>query len=62
MEAGVRFVNVNDKVHNGQLANWDSHENNFQRLKNDLLPPADRAFFTERGPDRRKDWSYVSYP
>jgi hypothetical protein len=44
VEAGVRFVNVNDKVHNGQLANWDSHENNFQRLKNDLLPPADRAF------------------
>jgi hypothetical protein len=46
VEAGVRFVNVNDKVHNGQLANWDSHENNFQRLKNDLLPPADRAFST----------------
>jgi hypothetical protein len=44
VEAGVRFVNVNDKVHNGQLANWDSHENNFGRLKNDLLPPADRAF------------------
>jgi hypothetical protein len=44
VEAGVRFVNVNDKVHNGQLANWDSHENNFSRLKNDLLPPADRAF------------------
>jgi uncharacterized protein (DUF1501 family) len=44
VEAGVRFVNVNDKVHNGQLANWDSHENNFERLKNDLLPPADLAF------------------
>jgi uncharacterized protein (DUF1501 family) len=44
VEAGVRFVNVNDKVHNGQLANWDSHENNFGRLKNDLLPPADLAF------------------
>jgi hypothetical protein len=43
-EAGVRFVNVNDKIHNGQVANWDSHENNFSRLKNDLLPPADRAF------------------
>jgi hypothetical protein len=55
VEAGVRFVNVNDKVHNGQLANWDSHENNFNRLKNDLLPPADRGFsaliedLTERG-------------
>ena len=44
VEAGVRFINVNDKVHNGQLANWDSHENNFSRLKNDLLPPADMAF------------------
>jgi hypothetical protein len=44
VEAGVRFINVNDKVHNGQLANWDSHENNFGRLKNDLLPPADQAF------------------
>jgi Protein of unknown function (DUF1501) len=44
VEAGVRFVNVNDKVHNGQLANWDSHENNFGRLRKDLLPPADQAF------------------
>jgi hypothetical protein len=44
VEAGVRFVNVNDKISNGQLANWDSHENNFDRLKNDLLPPADQAF------------------
>ena len=44
VEAGVRFVNVNDKVRNGQLTNWDSHQNNFNRLKDDLLPPADRAF------------------
>jgi hypothetical protein len=44
VEAEVRFVNVNDKIHNGQTANWDSHENNFGRLKNDLLPPADQAF------------------
>jgi hypothetical protein len=44
VEAGVRFVNVNDKVTNGQITNWDSHENNFGRLKNDLLPPADLAF------------------
>jgi hypothetical protein len=44
VESGVRFVNVNDKVRNGQLENWDSHENNFGRLKNDLLPPADQAF------------------
>jgi hypothetical protein len=46
VEAGVRFVTVYDGQHNGQLANWDSHENNFGRLKNDLLPPADRAFAT----------------
>jgi hypothetical protein len=44
VEAGVRFVNVNDKISNGQTANWDSHENNFGRLKNDLLPEADLAF------------------
>jgi hypothetical protein len=44
VESGVRFINVNDKIHNGQLANWDSHENNFPRHKNDLLPPADQAF------------------
>jgi hypothetical protein len=44
VEAGVRFVNVNDKITNGQTANWDSHENNFGRLKNDLLPEADQAF------------------
>jgi hypothetical protein len=43
VEAGVRLVNVNDKIINGQLDNWDSHENNFGRLKNDLLPPADRG-------------------
>src|SRR5262249_834553 len=44
VQAGVRFVNVNDKVRNAQLVNWDSHENVFGRLKNDLLPPADQAF------------------
>lgn len=46
VQAGVRFVNVNDKIHNGQLANWDSHQNNFARLKDDLLPPADQALAT----------------
>jgi hypothetical protein len=44
VEAGVRFVNVNDKITNGQVTNWDSHQNNFGRLKNDLLPEADQAF------------------
>jgi len=44
VEADVCFINVNDKVSNGQVTNWDSHENNFGRLKNDLLPEADQAF------------------
>jgi Protein of unknown function (DUF1501) len=43
VQAGVRFVTVHDGQHNGQLANWDAHENVFGRLKNDLLPPADQA-------------------
>ncbi len=44
VEAGARFVTVNDRVHNGQDANWDSHQDVFGRLKDHLLPPADRAF------------------
>jgi hypothetical protein len=44
VEAGVRFVTVYDGQHNGQTANWDSHENVFGRLKNDLAPPADKSF------------------
>ncbi|SIO12496.1 Protein of unknown function [Singulisphaera sp. GP187] len=46
VEAGVRFVTVNDHETNGQVANWDAHQDVFPRLKNDLLPPADRAFAT----------------
>lgn len=42
VEAGVRFVSVYDHVRNG-LDNWDTHVDNFSRLKNQLLPPADRA-------------------
>jgi hypothetical protein len=44
VESGVRFVTVFDGQYNGQTANWDSHENVFGRLKNDLVPPADQAF------------------
>lgn len=44
VEAGVRFVTVFDGVHNGQDANWDSHEKLFARHRDHLLPPADRAF------------------
>jgi Protein of unknown function (DUF1501) len=43
IEAGVRFVTVYDGQHNGQTANWDSHENAFGRLKDDLAPPADQT-------------------
>ena len=55
VEAGVRFVTVYDHSVNGQLANWDAHADVFPRLKNDLIPPADRAFaaliddLTDRG-------------
>lgn len=44
VEAGVRFVTVFDGVHNGQDANWDSHEKVFARHRDHLLPPADQAF------------------
>ncbi len=43
VESGVRFVSVYDKVTNG-LDNWDTHVNNFGRLKDQLLPPCDTAF------------------
>jgi hypothetical protein len=36
VEAGVRFVTVS-------LGGWDTHGNNFPKLKNDLLPPVDEA-------------------
>jgi hypothetical protein len=43
VEAGVRFVSVYDKIHNGQEENWDSHQDVFRRHKDHLLPPADQA-------------------
>jgi Protein of unknown function (DUF1501) len=43
VESGVRFVNVNDRIHNGQDANWDSHQSVFPRHRDHLLPPADQA-------------------
>jgi hypothetical protein len=42
VESGVRFVAVYDHEANGQ-DNWDTHNNNFGRLKDQLLPPTDRA-------------------
>ena len=44
VESGVRFVAVYDHETNGQITNWDAHQDVFPRLKNDLLPPTDRAF------------------
>jgi hypothetical protein len=41
VEAGVPFVNVYDFRVQG--ANWDTHSQNFARLKGYLLPPADQA-------------------
>jgi hypothetical protein len=41
IEHGVPLVNVN--WHNDNAAFWDTHSNNFERLKNDLIPAADRA-------------------
>lgn len=41
VEQGVPLVSVN--WHNDGKNFWDTHSNNFKRLKNDLIPPADRA-------------------
>ncbi|MBI3838370.1 MAG: DUF1501 domain-containing protein [Planctomycetia bacterium] len=41
VEHGVPLVSVN--WHNDGRNFWDTHGNNFTRLKNDLIPPADRA-------------------
>lgn len=37
IEAGVRFVTV-------PLGSWDTHQDNFKRLKSELLPPLDQAW------------------
>lgn len=41
LDRGVPFVSVN--WHNDGRNFWDTHSNNFNRLKDDLIPPADRA-------------------
>jgi arylsulfatase A-like enzyme len=43
VESGVRFINVHDGVHNGQDANWDSHQSVFPRHRDHLIPPADQG-------------------
>lgn len=42
VEAGVGLVTVN--WHDDGRTFWDTHGANFVRLKNDLMPPADRGF------------------
>jgi Protein of unknown function (DUF1501) len=39
VEAGVPVVQANM----GRVQNWDTHSNNFGRLKNELLPPLDQG-------------------
>lgn len=41
IEHGVRLVSVN--WHNDGKYFWDTHGNNFNRLKDELIPPADQA-------------------
>ncbi len=40
VESGVRFVTTV----NGRSIIWDTHENNFNRLKDTLVPPMEQAF------------------
>jgi hypothetical protein len=44
VEHGVPIVTIN--WHNDGLNFWDTHGDNFRRLKNDLIPPADAALTT----------------
>ena len=41
LDRGVPMVSINWHQDNQNF--WDTHGNNFNRLKNDLIPPADRA-------------------
>ncbi len=43
VESGVNFITVFDGQHNGQEANWDSHQALFPRHRQ-LIPPADQGF------------------
>ncbi len=51
IEAGSKFVTTV----NGPSINWDTHKDNFKQLKNQLVPPMERAFsalladLTDRG-------------
>ena len=46
VEAGVPLITINcgaGDLNGGAGAHWDTHGDNFNRLKRDLLPPLDRA-------------------
>jgi uncharacterized protein (DUF1501 family) len=40
IESGSRFVTTN----NGPSIKWDTHKDNFNRLKNELVPPMEQAY------------------
>lgn len=44
IEAGVRFVTCYHGLNPGDSSGWDTHRDNFNGLKNRLLPPEDRGF------------------
>jgi uncharacterized protein (DUF1501 family) len=44
VEAGVAFITLNDRGM-GQLG-WDTHQQNFPRIKDTLAPPVDQGFST----------------
>jgi hypothetical protein len=44
VEAGVRFVTCYHGINPGDNSGWDTHRNNFNGLKNRLLPPDERGF------------------
>lgn len=47
LESGISLVTVNwddDTKYDKVSPHWDTHHDNFKKLKNDLCPPFDRAF------------------
>lgn len=44
VESGVRFITCYHGINPGDLSGWDTHRNNFNGLKNRLLPPDDQGF------------------
>ncbi|MCH7688252.1 MAG: DUF1501 domain-containing protein [Planctomycetes bacterium] len=44
VESGIRFVTCYHGINPGDLSGWDTHRDNFNGLKNRLLPPDDQGF------------------